>query len=170
MAAERDEIQEEAPPKKSGKLKWIILLVLLLAFAGAGYFAYQKFFAHKTDAMPERGEHNATQKASEPGAKLDTQLVTLPTFQVNLSDPSGRRFLKLTMDVELPSKKAADLLQGNMSKVKDRLILLLSSKTYADLSSYESKLLLKDEIIDRLNQILGGPKIVQIYFTELVIM
>lgn len=165
MAAE--EIKEDEKPKKKGKLKYIILLVLLLGMGGGGYFAYTKFFAKKGG---ESATQNATKPEEKPQGKVESHMVTLPTFQVNLNDPSGKRFLKLTMDAELPSKKAVDTLNANMSRVKDRLILLLSSKTFTDLQSYESKMLLKDEIIERLNQILGGPKVIQIYFTDLVIM
>ena len=47
--------------------------------------------------------------------------------------------------------------------------MLLSSKSYADLSPAENKLMLKNEIVDRLNQILGGPKVTRAFFTDMVI-
>jgi flagellar FliL protein len=56
-----------------------------------------------------------------------------------------------------------------MPKVRDAINLLLSSKTYADLATMESKILLKNEIVERLNQILGGSKVTRVYFTEIVI-
>ncbi|MCA1944410.1 MAG: flagellar basal body-associated FliL family protein [Desulfovibrio sp.] len=147
-------------------LKWIIIIVLLLLLGGGGYFAYTKFLG---------GADNATQTASEnPNAQVDArpgdiQMVTLPTFLVNLADPLGRRYLKMTLDVELVNKAAAEELNKQTPKVRDAIILLLSSKSYADLATPESKLLLKNEVVERLNLILGGARVRNVYFTDMVI-
>ena len=166
-----DEAQQEAP--KKGKSKLLIMILLLLVIGAGGYIAYDKFFSGKSSG----DDSNATEQAEEadPEAEAedmapgDTQHVVLPTFLVNLADPLGRRYLKLTIDVEVRSLEAAEQLRANEPKVRDRIILLLSSKTYADLSTYESKIELKEEIVKRLNQILGGSKVNQVYFTEMVI-
>ncbi|WP_432738609.1 flagellar basal body-associated FliL family protein [Maridesulfovibrio sp. FT414] len=160
----------EEPKKKGGLLKWIILLILLGALGGGGFFAYQKFFAAPPEDAAEKtaaGEDSAAQDQGPlPGDGFN---VTLPTFVVNLADPLGRRYLKLGVDVEVVSEEAVAELSKKEPMVKDTLILLLSSKTYQDLSSMESKILLKKEIVDRLNQILGGSKVLQVYFTDMVI-
>ena len=161
----------EKEKKKGGKLKWIILGVLLLVLAGGGYFAYTKFFAGGGDAPADQAAADA-QKAAEDGKvkkEGKSQVVTLPTFLVNLADPLGRRYLKLTIDVEVEDETAAMELEGATAKVRDKLILLLSSLTYADLASLESKILLKTKIVNNLNQVLGGSKVQQVYFTDMVI-
>lgn len=162
-----DEEKQEAKPKKKGKLKWILLLVILLLLGGGGYFAYTKFFASSDKTASEESADAAAEEA-EKGPQ-DTQLVTLPTFLVNLADPLGRRYLKLTMDVEVEGEKTVEKLNQNMAKVRDAIILLLSSKSYADLSSLENKQLLKMEIVNQLNLILETSNILRVYFTELVI-
>jgi flagellar FliL protein len=88
---------------------------------------------------------------------------------VNLADPLGRRYIKLTLDVEVVNPEIAKELEAAQAKVRDAVILLLSSKSYADLAPLENKILLKNELVTRLNQILGGSKVVRVYFTELVI-
>ncbi|WP_328592833.1 flagellar basal body-associated protein FliL [Oceanidesulfovibrio marinus] len=158
----------EAPPKKKkSMLKWILLLVLLLVLGGGGYFAYTKFIAGKKDTSAQ--EENATQAQEQAAPSGDSQVVSLQPFLVNLADPLGRRYLKLTLDVEVNSKDATEQLTKNEPKVRDALIMLLSSKTFSDLSSMESKILLKKEIVERLNLVLGGPRVEQVYFTEMVI-
>lgn len=159
-----EEKQEAKPKNKGGMLKWILLVVILLLLGGGGYFAYTTFFANSDDASKE----DAAQEEAEKGPQ-DTQLVTLPTFLVNLADPLGRRYLKLTMDVEVEGEKTVEMLNENMAKVRDAIILLLSSKTYADLSTLENKQLLKMEIVNQLNLILETSNILRVYFTEMVI-
>lgn len=171
MADEQMEAPKEEK-KKSGKLKWIILLVLLLAIGAGAFFAWpivQEKLLGGGDAPA-----NATTQAQEPGAQPmapagETEMVTLPTFVVNLADPLGRRYLKLTLSVEVASKEAAETLNQSEAKVRDAVILLLSSKTFADLSSIDAKLELKDQIVKRLNQIMGGSSILRVYFTEMVV-
>lgn len=154
--------------KKKSKLKWIIALLLLVVVLGAGGFAAWKFFLSAPEEPAGQQLPLDTGSTGEVSPK-DARVVTLPTFLVNLADPLGRRYIKLTLDVEVVSPEAAAELESSQAKVRDAIILLLSSKSYVDLAPLENKILLKNEIVTRLNQILGGSKVVRVYFTELVI-
>lgn len=171
MAENQLEAPKEEGKKKSGKLKWIILVVLLGVLGAGGWFGYKHFFAKPAETADGASAEAGGDKkdAAKESAKGKTEIVTLPTFVVNLADPLGRRYLKLTVDVEMADQKAAEELRGAEPKVRDAIILLLSSKTFADLSSVESKILLKNEIVERLNQVVSGSKVLRVYFTELVI-
>ena len=100
---------------------------------------------------------------------LEGQIIPLPLFLVNLADPLGRRYLKLGIEVEVRDPEAVEGLTKYDAKIKDSLLLLLSSKTLDQLSSMKSKLELKLEIADRLNQILGTGSVLRVYITEMVI-
>lgn len=183
----------EGEKKKSGFLKWIILAILLLVLSGGGYFAYLRFFAAPPPApaadgaAPAEGApENAPEAPPEP-AKADAHgeakpaegghgeakpaptesLVSIPTFVVNLADPSGRRYLKLTLDLEV--KGPGEPVQASMSKIRDALLLLLSSKTADELAGVEGKITLRKDIADRVNQALGKPVVLRVYFTDFVI-
>jgi len=96
------------------------------------------------------------------------QVLPLPAITVNISDPSGRRYLKLGMEVEVNSDVSAAL-QANSAKIRDAIIMLLAGKTYGDISSPDGKVLLKAEVASRLNQILGAQRIIRVYFTDFVV-
>ena len=53
--------------------------------------------------------------------------------------------------------------------IDDAIIALLSSKTTSDIASPEGKAVLKQEIRESLNNILGGERVVNVYFTQFVI-
>lgn len=168
MAENQLEAPKDEGRKKGGKLKWIILLVLLLGvLGGGGWFGYKYFFAEPAETAD--GAPAAGGEKKEAAREGKTEIVTLPTFVVNLADPLGRRYLKITVDVEMVDQKAATELRNAEPKVRDAVILLLSSKTFADLASVESKILLKNEIVERLNQVVSGSKVLRVYFTEMVI-
>ncbi|KUG27961.1 flagellar biosynthesis protein flil [hydrocarbon metagenome] len=188
----------EGEKKKSGLIKWIILAVLLLLLAGGGYFAYLKFFVAPPAETPAAAVAEGEAKpAAEPGAETPAapakeeahgeaasghggsdghgggkaapaqSMVTIPTFVVNLADPSGRRYLKISMDLEV--KGPPEPVQGSMSKIRDALLMLLSSKAAEDLAGAEGKITLRKEVADRINQVLGKPVVLRVYFTDFVI-
>ena len=164
--AEESLTQDEGK-KKGGMLKWIIIAVVLVALGVGGYFGYTMFFA----APPEdAASQTAGEDQAQPAAEdLEGQLVPLPLFLVNLSDPLGRRYLKLGVEVEVRDAEAQAALTKYEAKIKDTLLLLLSSKTYEGLSTMKAKVELKQEIADRLNQIIGNGGVLRVYITEMVI-
>ena len=190
--------ETEGKKKKSGLLKYIILVVLLLGLGGGGYFAYITFFAKKpavtapaaegappaeAEAKPEakheakpeekkaeggHGEAKSEAKGGHGGKdKAPSNNVSLPAFVVNLADPNARRYLKVVLDVEMTGNP--ELLEANQAKIRDALLMLLSSKTSQDVASLEGKILLRKEIVDRINQAIGQPKVSRVYFTDFVI-
>jgi flagellar FliL protein len=93
----------------------------------------------------------------------------MPPFVVNLADPLGRRYLKLSLEIEVKNKSVLEKTEKAMPRIKDALLLLLSSKSYSDLASMENKIALKNEIISRLGQIVGNGNVSNVYFTEFIV-
>lgn len=152
---------------KSGMLKWIIIAVVIAVLGVGGYFGYTMFMATPEDGAAT--EEMAEGEEDVPLESLEGQIVPLPLFLVNLADPLGRRYLKLGIEVEVRDAAAQEALARYDAKIKDSLLMLLSSKTMDGLSSMKSKMELKLEIADRLNQILGTGSILRVYITEMVI-
>jgi flagellar protein FliL len=172
--ADDDDEKEEQPSKKKKIIKLAVIgLLALVVLGGGGWFAYWKFIAPEgTPMIPFMGSD--TGEGAADGEEMmeeegPGEIVTLPTFLVNLADPLGRRYLKLTVEVEVLDEDVVEEVNMSEAKVRDAIILLLSSKSYTDLASLESKILLKNEIVERLNQVLGGRKVKRVYFTEMVI-
>lgn len=161
---------DEEQPKKKGKLLKILILLLLLGGVGFAVWKIVLPMVLEPSSSPTApAADEAPQPADEETPTLSNIVVPLPTFMVNLADPLGRRYIKLTIEVEVNSDQAAAELQNSTAKVRDAINLLLSSKSYADLAPAENKIMLKNEIVERLNQILGGPKVARVYFVDMVI-
>ena len=166
--AEDDLGQEEG--KKGGMLKWIIIAVVVIALGVGGYFGYTMFLAAPDDeAASEEMAQDGDGEDQVPLESLEGTLTPLPVFLVNLADPLGRRYLKLGLEVEVRDPDAQAALTKYEAKIKDTLLLLLSSKSYDSLSTMQAKMELKQEVADRLNQILGKGSVLRVYITEMVI-
>ncbi len=159
-----------APEKKKSSLKLIIIgLILLVVLAGGGFFAWKFLSAPSGGAGGDDASHASSAPDAGASAPGNVISVSVPTFLVNLADPLGRRYIKLTLELEVPNANVGKEVEAQMPRVRDSINLLLSSKTYTDLASYENKILLKNEIMERVNQALGGVKVVRVNFLELVI-
>ncbi len=160
------------PVKKKSKKKFIfILLLLLILLGGGGYAAYHFGMADMVLGMFSGNATEEPEPAGEDGEAapaVPATTVTVQPFVVNLANPVGSKLVRLSMDLEMIDAKSAEQLNQEMVKVRDSIILLLSSKTYADLAPMEGKLQLKSEIVERVNLILGGPKVVKVYFTDMI--
>lgn len=186
--------QAEKPKKKSKAKKLVLLLALLLMVLGAsGVGAYWWLYMRtpademdetaeikeQTPATSENQSGETVEKNGQPSssARIERQsalprsggmVLPLPPVTVNLSEPGGRRYLKLGLEVEVNSDVAAQLKTQN-ARIRDAIIMLLAGKSYGDIASPDGKVLLKAEIAARLNQILGAQKVVRVYFTDFVV-
>jgi flagellar FliL protein len=172
-------------PKKSSKLKKVIILLalLLIILSAGGGGAYWWFFLRvppppgSGSSAPAGQSDSATQQGKESCPRVERvselpravgKVFPLPQFVVNLADPAGRRLLKLGMEVEANGDISKEL-QANSAKIRDAVITLLAGKSFAEVQSPEGKVLLRAEVAARLNQILGAPRIVRVYFTEFIV-
>ncbi len=188
----------EAPKKSKLKFFIILFILCTILGAGGGGAYWWFFMRASAVAGAEDGAAAASvageagnaqaegagangagggQGESDPSPRLERQsdlprstgqVLPLPPFVVNLSDPTGKRYLRLGMEVEV-NQDVGEVLKKQTPKVRDAVIMLLAGKTFADVSSAEGKVLLKAEVAARLNQILGGSYVVRVYFTEFVV-
>jgi flagellar FliL protein len=155
--AERTEESQETEQKKpSSAKKLIILAALVLVMGGGAAVGWFKFF----------------KKQPEPEAKqevAESVMQDMETFLVNLSDPGGKRYLKLQMKAKLSSKQVAAEFVSHNFEIRDRILTLLSSKEFNEISSPEDKATLKQEVIQRVNKLLQQGQVQDIYFTEFLV-
>ena len=93
----------------------------------------------------------------------------LDPFIVNLAGSGGKRFLKVTVSLELSSPEVHVEIKENIHKITDSILMLLSSKTFEDVYSIQGKFKLKDEITTRVNGLLVLGHVKDAYFTEFII-
>jgi len=163
--------EEVAPPeKKSNNVVLIIIavvLVLVLAIVGVVVVMLAG-----GDDTPQAA--NTQQSAKQKPMKLMDSMEVGPmfpleTFTVNLLSDSGRRYLKVQMNLELDGEELAAELESKTAVVRDVVIRLLSSKTLEEISTAKGKDKLKEQIVNQLNLRLRDGNLRNVYFTEFVV-
>lgn len=95
-------------------------------------------------------------------------LIPLETFLVNLSGSRGRKLAKVNIELEVNSAGVQEEIDQLKPKIRDMIIIILSSKTYAQVSTKDGKDTLRDEIKDQVNLFLTKGQISSVYFTEFI--
>lgn len=152
-------------PKSKKKLILGIAVVLILAIVGGG--AAFMMMGHKP---AKEGEH--AEEAKEEPSKAPV-FVSLETFTVNLQPDPDEQYLQIEMTLQVPTEKDVELIKQHMPEVRNRILLLLSSKKPSEISSPEGKKQLTDEIVAQLSKSFAGRKETQklsgVFFTAFVI-
>jgi flagellar FliL protein len=151
----------EGKPKKKGML-FIIIGVLVVIIGGGGFFAYTKFMAPKPAVTEE--EHVKKEPEEKEG-----EVFALEPFLVNLSDPKGKRYLKVTVSLELPSPEAAAKAEKVVPKMRDMVIMVLTSLSFEEVMTPEGKLRVREELFERFNLIMRPERVKEIFFTDFVV-
>lgn len=183
MAEEEEKKEESAPVEKksSNMLLIIIIVVLFLIIIIGGVVA---FLLMGDDPEPVQSSHQVKEKSSSQGSTKKSSsaqyndsrdlseigiLYPLDTFTVNLKSDAGRRYLKVTMSLELEGEELSLELDAKSPVLRDRIIRILTAKTLEEISSKKGKQKVSQQIMDTLNSMISDGKIKGIYFTEFVI-
>lgn len=123
-----------APTKKKSILP--ILIVLVLVFAGGGFFAMKTF---------------GSKKAPDPGLQLG-EIVALEEFLTNTGN--GDYYIRTEIALHLAKGVDKHLVDANMPAIRDRILLVLSRQDIDELSTVDGKVALKREIAEEVNAVL----------------
>lgn len=123
-------------------------------------------------APTDRGGEAAGHGGGEGGetAELEgPQNIEFKPFMVNLNDAGGKRFLRLTMSVEVNTPALGQEVNSKMPQFRDSILLLLTSLSYDDIATLDGKMRLRSQMLNRINSQLTSGKVRNIYFSEFVV-
>lgn len=183
-----DEKKEESKPTVAvapvssgspGPQKPIVLIAIAaLNMISMGAVAFILWSSHKADQKKARLDDvveavHKTDSERDPSSinKEDIvgKLIPMETFLVNLAGSRGSKLVKMNIELEVDNEAALAEIVRRKPQIRDKVIILLSSKNYEFMSSKEGKLALRDEIKDVVNEFMANGKIKNIYFTDLVV-
>ena len=180
MAEEESTEEQQPKEKKSNMLMIIIIVVLILIIligAAVGILLMGGDDETEVSAPPAKERTVSKSKRSSSSSTYDDSrqlsdigiLYPLDTFTVNLKSDAGRRYLKVTMSLELEGEELSLELDAKSPVLRDRIIRILTSKTLEEISSKKGKQKVSTQIMDILNSMISDGNIRGIYFTEFVI-
>ncbi len=169
--ASKDAAPTEAPAASTGSRSYFLIglvVINMAAVLGVGFMLLKN--SQRPTTTLEQVIEGAPKDDKADLLKTEDvgKVIPLETFIVNLAGSKGRKVLKVNMELEV---KGADVIQeidNRKAQIRDFIIIILSSKTYDEVSTKEGKDLLRNEIKDQVNSFLSKGKIINVYFTELI--
>lgn len=183
---EHNETTPEAGEKKKSNMLLIIIIVVLVLVliiggvvamlmmsnhdAEAGSATHQEASAHPAESTT--AAENTTGEGHGSSSEVSTEvglMFPLEPFTVNLLSESGRRYLKVEMNLEIGGEELSPELEEKKPIFRDIIIRQLSSKSLEEISTLKGKDKLKEEIVRELNTRLKDGKVKNVYFTDFVV-
>jgi len=155
--AEKPEEATESVPLLKRKSTIIIILAIVLTFLILITTVSVVFLVNR----PEPKETKVTET-------LGT-IVPMRDYLVNLIDYGGRRYLKVSLSLEVKDEKVSAEIETKKTVLRNYIINILSSKTFNDIKSVEGKSHLRKAIILKCNFILKSGKVLNVYFNDFII-
>ncbi|NVM23043.1 MAG: flagellar basal body-associated FliL family protein [Desulfobacterales bacterium] len=164
----KERVREVKPHYKTFPTK-LVLIVVLVMFLGGGAFALRGLLFDGR-LSHEDNQQAANSKETSPASDTSAAIIhELAPFIVNLRGHSGKRYLRTKIELDVENDNVKKELVGRTPQLRDAVLLLLTSKSFEDISSSHGKIQLKNELIARINQVLQGGAVRTLYFTEFVV-
>ena len=111
---------------------------------------------------------------SEAGDQAEQTIgvLEMETFLTNINDPEGQRHARLRVKLAVvPEERVAEIKADAllMARLRDRILTLLTSKTYRQLNDAKGKELFRKEILERLNPLLESGEVKEVLFSDFVV-
>lgn len=154
----------DAPPPKSKKLLIIIIALLLVVLLAGGAVAALLLF--KSGNADEHADDEEVVEAPAKAKKKDKKdpghppvFVNLEPFTVNLAPApeSNEQYLQVALSLEFEGPEGEAQLKANLPRIRNAIMLLLSSKHGAELLPREGKEKLAHELKNAINLVLEPP-------------
>ena len=147
-----------------------VVVVCMLGLGGGLFMMWNKLSAMETQVQRNaQNDEQADTDTPVPVEELLGPIFPLDTFIVNLADKGGKRYLRITVDLELDNEGLESEIKKRLPQVRDSILTILPTKRFEDISSANGKTALRDEMLTRLNGLLAHGQITNIYFKEFVV-
>lgn len=147
--------------KKNGLNKNILLLVILvplLVVVGmfAGYYILSP------------GDQGDGVKAEEE--LVEEAVVPFDEFLVNLNPSSNTNdYVRMTIALGTKHERGEEIIETNLEKIRDAVIYTTNRQTRDTLYDERGRLVLKETLVEEINEVLGLEVVSNVYATEFIV-
>lgn len=123
---------------------------------------------HEEKAEEGHGGGGHGEKGGEKKAEVVDNFVK-ESFTVNLADSKGSHFAQVTVEIEVDNSFTKAEVDRLRPKIRDFIVVVLSSKTYEQVESVDGRDFLREEIRNKINGYLTRGQIKNVYFTQFIV-
>jgi flagellar FliL protein len=179
--SEATESKEEAPAEKAkggggGKLLPIMLIMNTALIGGVLFFVMKKPAAAPAPA----GEHAPAAEGEEKGGEHGEgkekggftppgPILKLENFVIQLKTVDTDRYVRLAFDLEVGNEKDKEAVTAHLSHIRDLVIQYFADRTLDELRGSEAMERTKATLIKKIDEIVPGHRIKNIFVTDFIV-
>jgi flagellar FliL protein len=171
---------DEAPPPAAPnqKLVFMVLALNVVFLVGTAVVVWMGNAKRtQTVTLADIAEDKARNVASEvhgdkaADAKAAESSVTFikEAFTVNITGPQGNKYAKVDVEIEVEDDFVKNEIEKLRPRIRDFILVVLSSKTPEQIESVDGRDFLREEIRNKVNGYLTRGKIKNVYFTQFIV-
>jgi flagellar FliL protein len=157
-----------------------VVLVALAAIVWMGYskrqdqvslgdIAASKEAPKEAEASEGHGGGHGGEKKGKEGEDAGAENFIKESFTVNLADPKGSHYAKVDVEIEVGDDFVKEEVNKLRPKIRDFILVVLSSKTYEQIESVDGRDFLREEIRNKINGYLSRGQVKNVFFTQFII-
>lgn len=138
---------------KMGKIFLLTGIVFIQAFAA--YAVINHFYPDLVSLTAKLGSN-------------ESAFYKLNDIVINPADSNGQRYLVFSLAIKLKNKDALNILESKKAEAKDRINLLMSHYTSAELGSLKKRAIIKKRLGTTINHVIGKKSVRNLFFTRYI--
>jgi flagellar FliL protein len=166
-----------APAGKSGGGKLVPILMMLNTLLVGGVLVFVMKKQAPVAVVAPAAAAGAEQKEGAEGAKGDDKkpppgpghMVKLENFVIQLKAVDAERYVRVAFDMEVGAQADEDVIKPRISQIRDSIISYFSDRTLDELRGSDGMDNVKQTLKKRLDTIIPGQRIKNIYITDFII-
>ncbi len=164
-----DNNASDGAPAKKGKLKMIILLVLVIILAvGLSVVGTLWFLGGGLSDGDEEVAGEATEETFAPSSYINIEKPLVTTVQAQ----GRQRYAQVHLSLEATDQEALAAAQLHLPLIRSQLVMVLGSSDFGELQTPAGRVALADKMLATVNQVLeqeGEPAIKGVLFRNFVV-
>jgi len=178
MSEEEATDEAEAPKSKAGGGKLLpLLLVMNTALIGGVLFFVMKRPAQvaakpSTEGAPAEGAEGAGADGKPRPIKgyiIPGPILKLENFVIQLKTVDQDRYVRVAFDIEVENDQDKEAINHHLSHIRDQVISYFADRTLEELRGSEAMERTKASLIKRIDQVVPGHRIKNLFITDFII-
>jgi flagellar FliL protein len=183
MSEDNSKETTQEPVKASGGKLLPIMLIMNTALIGGVLFLVMKKPAAATaqaasHAAAEAAGHGEAAGAGEPGKEGEPgkkgyvapgPILKLENFVIQLKTVDTDRYVRLAFDLEVATEPDKDAVTAHLSHIRDLVITYFADRTLDELRGSEAMERTKATLIKRIDEIVPGRRIKNLFITDFIV-
>lgn len=154
------------------KFVFATLFINVLALIAVAFFVYKKNAERSAEPtlsdIKKESDQDAEKAASGTATTEETNYIK-ESFTVNLADTDTQHFAIVDIAIEITNTFVKDEIERSRPRIRDFIVVLLSSKTIDEVSTSDGREFLREEIRNKVNGYLTKGEVKSVLFEKFII-